>query len=233
MSVQNSILNYQRIMKMKNDYLKFIHYEFSQSDELFHTNSDTAILGMSLESLKGKTVLDIGTNTGALLLYAHYFKAENLIGVDLNEAALKFAEINLKRYCDSFKLIHSDLKDLNMEQVDVIICNPPFFENNHPRQNENYKMAMFEESMPLDVLFEAYRRLLKDNGEIYMIYPADRFFELTQKIFDYKFKVMKMRFVHDLNKEYASRVVLKLKKGKTTKTRILKPIMIKNGEIEF
>ena len=55
----------------KTDSLKYIDYEFIQDEDRYKVNTDTVCLGMFLDPLIGKTVLDIGTNTGALLLYAH------------------------------------------------------------------------------------------------------------------------------------------------------------------
>ena len=217
-------------MKKKNSYLKFINYEFIQDDNLYKVNSDTSILGMSLDMLKGKDILDIGCNTGALLLYGHYKGSKYLYGVDINKKALKLAEKNISKYTKDFKLFNKDVRELNIDKVDVIVCNPPFFEMNNVTPNKNLKDAMFEESLPINDLFDTYRRLLKDNGEVYMIYPADRYPELYQNIIDHKMKIMKMRFVHDKNSEYALRVVLKLKIGKMTKMRVLKPIIIEDGE---
>ena len=71
-------------MKKKTDYLKFIDYEFIQDDRFIKANTDTAFLGMFLDSMKNKSVLDIGTNTGSLLLYAHYHGAKYLYGVDIH-----------------------------------------------------------------------------------------------------------------------------------------------------
>ena len=217
-------------MMNKTNYLKFINYEYIQADDIYKVNSDTSILGMSLDNLKNKDLLDIGCNTGALLLYGHYKGAKYLYGVDINNKALEYADINLKKYTNNYQLFNQDVRELEMNKVDVIVCNPPFFEMNNVTPNKELRMAMFEESLPLKDLFDTYRRLLKDNGEIYMIYPADRFPELYQNILDHKMKIMKMRFIHDKNNEYALRVILKLKIGKMTKIRVLSPIIIENGE---
>ncbi len=213
----------------QNDYLKFINYEIVQDSEMFKVNSDTAALGMFLEPLKRKTVLDLGTNNGALLLYAHARNAGHLIGVDIYKEPLELAKINLEKYTDDFELINSRIQDLNIEPVDVLICNPPFFEMGNVRENKFYKTAMFEETLPLDDMFKAFRKNMKDNGEVYTLYPAERFPELYNMCLKYKLKIMKMVFVHDENRPYASRVIMKLKIGPMTKIKILRPIMIKNG----
>lgn len=218
---------------MSKDYLKFTDYLIDQDDEYLKVNSDTVILGMSMDSLKNKTLLDIGTNTGALLLYGLKKGASKLIGVDIQEGPLRIAKGNLERYHANFELIRDDIKNIDNIKADVIVCNPPYFEMNNVTPDEKFKTAMFEESLRLDDLFHSYRRLLKDNGEIYMIYPADRYHELYDMCLKYKLKIMKMRFVHDTNKEYALRVVLKMKIGKMTKVRIYRPIMIDKGDFKW
>ena len=217
-------------MKQKTtDYLKFIDYEFVQDDKLFKANTDTAILGMFLDTMKNKSVLDIGTNTGALLLYAHYHGAKYLYGVDIHEEALELAKENLKRYTDTYKLYHSRVQDLSIEPVDVIICNPPFFEMNNVTDDKYYREAMFEESLPLDDLFSAFRKLMKDNGEVYLLYQADRFPEVYDMCKKYKLKIMKMQYVHDIHSRHALRIMLKLKIGPMSKLKVYEPVMIDRG----
>lgn len=217
-------------MKKKTDYLKFIDYEFVQDDRFIKANTDTAFLGMFLDKMKNKSVLDIGTNTGALLLYAHYHGAKYLYGVDIHDKALDTANINLSRYTDTYKLYHSKIQDLDIDPVDVVICNPPFFEMNNVTDDINFKEAMFEESLPMEDLFKALRRFMKDNGEAYILYQADRFPELFEMCKKYKLKIMKMQFVHDINSKHALRVMVKLKIGPMSKLKIYEPLMIDRGK---
>ena len=223
-------MKYQKIMKKKIDYLKFIDYEFEQDDRFIKANTDTAFLGMFLDRMKNKSVLDIGTNTGALLLYAHYHGAKYLYGVDIHEDALKVAKKNLERYTDEYKLYHSRIQDLDIEPVDVVICNPPFFEMNNVTPDIYFKEAMFEESLMMEDLFIALRKFMKDNGEAYILYQADRFPELFDMCKKYKLKIMKMQFVHDINSKHALRVLMKLKIGKMSKLKIYEPVMIDRGK---
>ena len=198
----------------KTDSLKYIDYEFIQDEDRYKVNTDTVCLGMFLDPLIGKTVLDIGTNTGALLLYAHRQGAKRLIGVEIHEDALKLADENLKRYTDDYRLYHQRVQDLNIDPVDVIVCNPPFFEMNNVTDDEYFKEAMFEEGLPLEELFRSFRRLLKNNGTVYLIYQADRFPELYDMCRQYHLKIMKMQYVHDVHSKHALRVLVKLKIGK-------------------
>ena len=82
-------------MSRRLDYLPN-HEEIKiyQDDEMFCINTDTMVLGEFLDIKKKDIVLDIGTNTGALLLYASKFKPKKLIGIDINEKALELAKEN-------------------------------------------------------------------------------------------------------------------------------------------
>ena len=220
-------------MKIMNDYLKYINYPFIQNDAVFKINTDTAILGMFLEDLHKKTVLDIGTGSGALLLYAHYHNAGKLIGIDIQDEALKLAQINISRYSDNFELINCSIQELKIDPVDVIICNPPFFEIGNLRKSDNWNKAMFEKTMPLDDMFKGIRNNLKDNGEAYILYPAERFPEFYQSCLKHKMKIMKIQFAYDEKRPYANRFVAKLKIGPFKKLKVLKPLIIKNGNFLY
>ena len=213
----------------RTDYLKYINYDFTQSDEVFHINTDTAVLGMFIEDLHGKTVLDIGTGSGALLLYAHYHGAGRLIGVDIQKEALKLADENIGRYTDDYELHDCPVQELQIDPVDVIVCNPPFYEVGNLRKSDNWNKAMFEETLSPDEMFAAFRKFLKDNGEVYTLYPAERFPACIR----HKMKIMKLRFVHDEKRPYASRFTAKLKIGPMKKLKIMKPIMISGGSFDY
>lgn len=220
-------------MKKNKDYLKYINYEFKQRDDVFKINTDTAVLGMFLNDLHNKTVLDIGTGSGALLLYAHYHNAGRLIGVDIQKEALSLAKENIKKYTNNFELINKQIQKIDLNPVDVIVCNPPFFEVGNMRQNDNWNKAMFEDTLSLEDMFIAFRKFLKDNGEVYTLYPAERFPEFYEMMRKYKMKMMQLQFVHDSRRPFASRFVARLKIGKTTKLKVSKPIIIDKGKFEI
>ncbi len=218
--------------KTKKDYLKFTDITIYQDDEMFCVNTDTVLLGRYLDFKKGLSVLDIGCNNGALMLYAALRDPRQLVGIDIFAEALALAEENLRMNKVEAGLYCVRAQDFRHEPFDIIVTNPPFFETNNLRHNIYKKAAMFETDLKQDELLAVFKRLLKDNGTIFMIYPADRITGLILKLADYGFKVMQMTYVHDTNKPYALRVLLKIKKGKNTKTRITAPVMISNGKIE-
>ena len=209
-----------------SDYLKYINYKFKQNDEVFHVSTDTTILGMFLDNLYKKSIMDIGTGSGALLLYAHYHNAGHLIGVDIQDKALALAKENLIEYTSDYELIKANINELEHEKVDVVISNPPFFEVGSLRNSDAWNKAMFESELSIEQMFKAFRKFMKENGEVYTLYPAERFPEFYEMCLKYKLKIMRLQFVYDEKRPYAQRFVAKMKIGKMTKLKIEKPIMV-------
>ena len=103
-----------------------------QDDEMFRINTDTACLGEFVEVYKEDVVLDIGTNNGALLMYASFFKPKKLIGIDINkegiEDAKNFAEVNsinnAKFYSGNILKLLDKFKEEGFNP-DVVVVDPP------------------------------------------------------------------------------------------------------------
>ncbi len=210
---------------IQKDHLKGTDIVFYQDDKFFKVNTDTTLLGQYIKDLKGKSVLDIGTNTGALLLYAALKGPRSLTGVDVNERALELASYNLKENGIEAELYHSDISKFRHELFDVIICNPPYHQDE--KRKEHLDIAKSKGNMPIDVLFDAYRHLLKDNGTIYMIYPARSLYDIFRCCEHYRYKIYRMTIVYNKDKE-AIRTLLTLKRGITKEMMIEAPIIIEH-----
>lgn len=200
-----------------------------QDDEMFCINTDTQVLGEFLNIYRDDIVLDFGTNNGALLLYANKFKPRKLIGVDINSQALKLAEENLiMNKITNFELYHCDILNYKNDEVDVIICNPPYFKT--PKDNKclnNFKaLAKYENDLLLEKLILSIRRNLKNQGTLFFLYQSSRLSEVMAELRKNHFKVKLLKFVYDINKEYSNIVLIKAVKGAKDGMLIEKPIII-------
>ena len=74
------------------DYLPGTDIYLYQRRDMFRMNTDTALLGHFMRVKENDTVLDIGCNNGALLLYASQYTKGKLIGVDIQKEACELAE---------------------------------------------------------------------------------------------------------------------------------------------
>ena len=78
------------------DYLPKTNIQLYQDDEMIRINTDTEVLGEFLEVYRNDVVLDMGTNQGALLLYASKFTPKKLIGLEINQRGCDLAIKNME-----------------------------------------------------------------------------------------------------------------------------------------
>ena len=200
-----------------------------QDDEMFRINTDTACLGEFVEVYKEDVVLDIGTNNGALLMYASFFKPKKLIGIDINKEALALAKENLDSLgLTNYELLEADANNYQGEEVDVIICNPPYFKTRKEDLSKNKYLALakHEDNLKLDNLVKTIYKNLKLNGALFMLFQATRLDEVMAELEKNKIYVKLLQFVYDTNKEYSNVVLIKAVKCGSKGLNVCKPIII-------
>lgn len=218
-------------MSIRLDYLP--HHEdikIYQDDEMFCINTDTMVLGEFLEIRKKDVVLDIGTNTGALMLYAAMHKPRRLIGIDINQKALDLAKRNMElNNVQNYELICADGNNyICDEEVDVIIFNPPYFKTLSPDKgkNEYLALAKHEDNFSLESMINCINRNLRVNGTLYYLFQTSRLIEVLRLLDQKKLIVKKLKFVYDENKCASSLVLIKAVKGAKDGLIVEKPIII-------
>ena len=206
-------------------------YKIYQDDGMIGINTDTMLLGEFVEVYKEDTVLDFGTNTGALLLYASMFKPKKLIGVDINKQALDLAKMNMEvNNITNYELICNDITTYKNDEVDVIICNPPYFKTSDDNKSDNkaLNLAKHEDSLTLDKLIVSIRRNLKNYGTLFMLFQTSRMQEVFTELTKNKFRIKEIKLCYDENKESSNVFLLKAVKGGSYGVVAKKPVIIKH-----
>ena len=200
-----------------------------QHKKMIKINTDTQVLGEFIEVYKEDVVLDIGTNTGALLLYTNMFKPKKLIGLDINEEALKVCEMNMKLHnITNYELICDNAMTYVGDEVDVIVCNPPYFKTDESnKSNDKYlNLAKHESEFTLEGMIKTAYKNLKLNGKFYMLFTSQRLSEVFLLLNKYHFEVKLLKFVYDENKEYSNVFMVKAVKHGLSGMFVEKPIII-------
>lgn len=214
---------------MSYDYLPDTKIELKQRKDMFRINTDTRCLGNFMTIKEGETVLDIGCNNGALLLYASQYKPKKMVGVDCFLEAIELAQENMQHNHVEAKLIHAKIQDFEHDPFDVILCNPPFFkinENSKMNENEFLKIARHEESLTLHELFCCCKRLLKQEGRFYLIHRTLRLTEIIEEACIQGFKIKRIKPVYDSNKDLSTSCLFEIIKGSNDQVLVEKPIII-------
>jgi tRNA1Val (adenine37-N6)-methyltransferase len=139
--------------------------------------TDAVLFGAMAPINHGDLVLDIGTGTGVLSLMVAQLGAAKVTAVELTHEAYQEAEINFNNspWADRLEAVHQDIQSFALtanRQYDLIISNPPFFEN-HSRTSDTLRnTARHTDQLPFTDLIAVAEELLSQQGLFYLLIPA-------------------------------------------------------------
>lgn len=215
-------------MLNKKDYLNGTDIYLRQRKDMFRCNTDTALLGHFMQVKKEETLLDIGCNNGALMLYASRFAPKHLYGVDLFAEAIELADQNLKdNQIENYTLLCGDATQLKLPQVDVVVCNPPYFdtaEDGHRNENEFLQAARHEGTLNLHSMFETVKTVLNENGRFYLVHRALRITDIFQASFKVGLRAKTMQIIYDEDRDEATAVLFEFNLNYQGQLHVKNPI---------
>lgn len=98
--------------------------------EQYMTPGDVAAALLYLAYVRGgikdKVVYDLGCGTGRLAIGAALLGAREVVGVDIDQRALKVAKQNARRVDVEIRWVKQDVAELEAFGVDTVVQNPPF-----------------------------------------------------------------------------------------------------------
>lgn len=200
---------------MRLDYLpNHRELKIKQDERFILINTDTQVLGEFLNIYRYDTVLDLGCNTGGLMLYASTFNPRKITGLDINEEALKLCDENMKmNHISNYELICDNLLTYTSKTpYDVIICNPPYFKTDDIGLSSNpyLNLAKHETNgLTLEGLMACIYRNLKDGGTLYFLYLTSRMQEVFHYCDQFNLKIKELKMVYDENKPNANIFMIK------------------------
>lgn len=124
------------------------------------------------------SVLDIGAGTGILaLMLAQRTAAEQIDAFEIDENAFEQCVENFENspWNDRLFCFHASLddfmEDLEDEEYDLIVSNPPFYSEDYKTDSGQRDLARFQDALPFEDLIEAASILLSENGIFSVIIP--------------------------------------------------------------
>jgi tRNA1Val (adenine37-N6)-methyltransferase len=125
-----------------------------------------------------KTILDIGTGTGLLSLLIAQNNAGSIIdGIEIDKDAGEQAKENIavSSWSNRITILCGDARQFPFDKkYDVIISNPPFYENELQSENEKKNIAQHSEGLLLDDLLQIIKTNLAGTGIFFLLLPSKR-----------------------------------------------------------
>ena len=149
-------------------------------------NTDGVLLG-AWTNLEGtKTVLDIGTGTGLILLMIAQRSDAFITGVEIEKNAAEEAARNVlnSEWSSRILIQHISFQDFasaTQQKFDLIISNPPFFSNSVKNTNPHLSMARHNHMLPFTDIINGTKKLLNEKGKLSLILPFDSAQEFIEK----------------------------------------------------
>ena len=159
------------------------------------------------EKLKIHKSLDIGTGTGLLsLILAQKNPAVTIHAIEIDKDAGKQARENIDAspWKDRIDILEGNVKDYSFpEKFDLIISNPPFYENELKSESQKKNIAHHSENLTLEELLSIIKKNLNRNGHFYLLLPTKRNEEISSFFIKNKLQISKMIFVRQsINHDY-------------------------------
>lgn len=142
--------------------------------------TDACLFGALVANCQSQTAncLDIGAGTGLLsLMYAQRDPFAMIDAIEINPAAALQARQNFEAsiWKSRLNIINADIKALsNDKQYDLIISNPPFFEDDLRSADETKNAAKHDASLTLQELLKVVSSRLLTNGNFAVLLPYHR-----------------------------------------------------------
>ncbi len=129
------------------------------------------------KKIEPKNILDIGAGTGLLSIMLAQKTAAHIDAIEIDEAAFLQSTENVSAspWNDRIKIHHSSATDFSASnKFDLIISNPPFYENQLRSDDEKRNAAMHDTTLSFDELSSIIKVQLTKDGIAAILVPFDR-----------------------------------------------------------
>jgi len=176
--------------------------------------TDGVLLGAWVDLHNAKHILDIGTGTGLIaLMCAQRHKTALITAVEFEEKAAVEADYNFAKspWAHRLKIIKTDFKQfMSNNKFDIIISNPPFFDEKVLSSKHQRNLARNAENLPLQTLLTKTKEMLTIDGTINLILPVSKL-EILEKNLKYvQLYLQKICFVKGRKEVPVKRILVQI-----------------------
>ncbi len=174
---------------MPSSSFAFKQFTIHQDLCAMKVGTDSVLLGAWVFPNGSQTILDIGTGTGVIALMLAQKTKATITAIDIDEMAVKQATQNVadSKFSNQISVQQFSFQDFARhatQPFDLIITNPPYFEQSLKSTDEQRSQARHADVLPFDELIDGVLKLLNPKGRFCLILPkleAEKFRFLAEK----------------------------------------------------
>jgi tRNA1Val (adenine37-N6)-methyltransferase len=183
--------------------------------------TDAVLLGAWLPVPENcSAMLEIGSGCGVISLMLAQRTKAMITGIDLDEKSVHEAQRNAESspWKDRVQFHHEDVQHFvqkitqnvqkTPQQFDVIVCNPPFFENSLKSPEKSRNISRHNDTLSFEELIAAVEILLSENGRLGIILPADLNEKFEKLALEKKLFATKKRWIFPTPSKKANRILM-------------------------
>ena len=197
------------------DDLQINNLKIIQNKNGFCFGIDSVLLSDFATGIKDNSkIIDLGTGTGIIsILLTAKIKAKEIVGVELQDEVADMARRSVV---------------LNNGFYDAIVTNPPYMKTDSGLINENSVklISRHEVQCTLEDIARISYKMLRNNGELYMVHRPDRLVDIMEIFRKYNLEIKEMRLVYSNYNSQANLVLVKAVKNGRPFLKIKKPLYI-------
>ena len=225
---------------MPNQYFQFKKFTVQQEKCSLKVCTDSCLFGAWIASaiedknISAETILDIGTGTGLLSLMLAQKSNAEIDAVEINKSAFEEAteNVNASPWNNQIRIFNADIKKWKAPlKYDLVIANPPFYENDLLPENEAKNVAKHSAALSLEDLVVISKNLLNEDGTFAVLLPWHRTRLLENISSEHSFFIKEKKEVKQTPSHAYFRTMLILQKQKAG--TLENELTIKNNDNEY
>ncbi|WP_447640758.1 MULTISPECIES: tRNA1(Val) (adenine(37)-N6)-methyltransferase [Chitinophagaceae] len=222
---------------MGNNYFRFKQFSIQQDKTAMKVCTDACLFGAYLAgNIDAEMVLDIGAGTGLLsLMYVQKHPRAWIDAIEIEENAFAQAKENVARnlWSERIHIRQEALQEYvpKQYQYDLILSNPPFYDNDLKSGDQARNMAMHSTQLSLMDIFSFAKKYLEVYGRLALLLPFHRTEEAEKTATQNGFFLQEKLLVRQTPRHHFFRSILVFVKEK--QPICVKEITIKNVKSQY
>lgn len=184
----------------RSNYFHFKQFSIFQQQSAMKVGTDGVLLGAWADVAGAASILDAGAGTGLIALMLAQRSPATIVAVEIDDEAYREACYNVSQspWAGRIEVRHAAFQDFAAQathQFDLVVSNPPFFENDLPAPNRQRSTARHNHLLPFDDLLAGTAKLLSPNGKLAVILPSQQSANFIQKAREQKLYLVRSTLV--------------------------------------